>query len=92
MKVDISALLGGDIYSMLRDRSTKAKSRFSKERDDDRALQERQNCLVTLKRNLDIPPEVLASLPSPDEILAKAESARQRAEAARRAVAPESGS
>src|SRR5262245_50771996 len=40
MKVDISALLGGDIYSMLRDRSVKAKSRFSKERDDDRALQE----------------------------------------------------
>jgi Pyruvate/2-oxoacid:ferredoxin oxidoreductase delta subunit len=92
MKVDISALLGGDIYSMLRDRSTKAKSRFSKERDDDRALQERQNCLVTLKRNLDIPPEVLASLPSPDEILAKAESARQRAEAARRAVEPAPGS
>ncbi|MGH9204575.1 MAG: ferredoxin family protein, partial [Vicinamibacterales bacterium] len=38
MKVDISALLGGDIYSMLRDRSAKAKSRFSKERDDERAL------------------------------------------------------
>ena len=46
MKVDISALLGGDIYSMLRDRSAKAKSRFSKERDDDRALKERQNCLI----------------------------------------------
>ena len=46
MKVDISALLGGDIYSLLRDRSAKAKSRFSKERDDERALKERQNCLV----------------------------------------------
>src|SRR5262249_52798012 len=46
MKVDISALLGGDIYSMLKDRSAKAKSRFSKERDDDRALKERQNCLI----------------------------------------------
>ena len=33
MKVDISALLGGDIYSLLRDRSAKAKSRFSKERE-----------------------------------------------------------
>ena len=32
MKIDISALLGGDIYSMLRDRSARAKSRFSKER------------------------------------------------------------
>lgn len=81
MKVDISALLGGDIYSMLRDRSIKAKSRFSKERDDDRALKERQNCLTALKRDLDIPPEVLAALPSPDEILAKAEAARLRAQA-----------
>ena len=92
MKVDISALLGGDIYSMLRDRSVKAKSRFSKERDDDRALTERQNCLIALKRNLDIPPEVLASLPSPEEILAKAETARQRAEAAKQAADAESGS
>jgi NAD-dependent dihydropyrimidine dehydrogenase PreA subunit len=86
MKVDISALLGGDIYSMLRDRSAKAKSRFSKERDDDRALKERQNCLIALKRDLEIPAEVLAALPSPDEILAKAEAARLRAEAARRSL------
>jgi Pyruvate/2-oxoacid:ferredoxin oxidoreductase delta subunit len=82
MKVDISALLGGDIYSMLRDRSVKAKSRFSKERDDERALKERQNCLIALKRDLDIPADVLASLPSPEEILAKAEAARLRAQAA----------
>jgi hypothetical protein len=89
MKVDISALLGGDIYSMLRDRSEKAKSRFSKERDDERALKERQNCLVTLKRALDVPAEVIAALPSPSEILAKAEAARQRAEAARRSTPAE---
>jgi len=82
MKVDISALLGGDVYSMLRDRSAKAKSRFSKERDDERALKERQNCLIALKRDLDIPAEVLAALPSPDEIMAKAEAARLRPEAA----------
>ncbi len=82
MKVDISALLGGDVYSMLRDRSAKAKSRFSKERDDDRALKERQNCLVALKRDLEIPAEVLAALPSPEEILARAEAARARALAA----------
>ena len=80
MKVDISALLGGDIYSMLRDRSVKAKSRFSKERDDERALKERQNCLVALKNDLDIPAEVLAALPSPEEIMAKAEAARLRAQ------------
>jgi NAD-dependent dihydropyrimidine dehydrogenase PreA subunit len=85
MKVDISALLGGDIYSMLRDRSAKAKSRFSKERDDDRALKERQNCLVALKKDLDVPAEVLAALPTPEEIMAKAEAARQRAETARAA-------
>jgi NAD-dependent dihydropyrimidine dehydrogenase PreA subunit len=82
MKVDISALLGGDIYSMLRDRSVKAKSRFSKERDDERALKERQNCLIALKRDLDVPAEVLAALPSAEEIMAKAEAARARAAAA----------
>jgi Pyruvate/2-oxoacid:ferredoxin oxidoreductase delta subunit len=89
MKVDISALLGGDIYAQLRDRSAKAKSRFSKERDEDRALTERQNCLVKLKQqmNLDIPAEVLAALPSPDEIRAKAEAAAARAQEALRANA-----
>jgi Pyruvate/2-oxoacid:ferredoxin oxidoreductase delta subunit len=79
MKVDISALLGGDIYSLLRDRSAKAKSRFSKERDDERALKERQNCLLKLQKEMDIPMEVLASLPSPEAILAKAEQAAARA-------------
>ncbi len=82
MKVDISALLGGDVYSMLRDRSAKAKSRFSKERDDDRALQERQRCLEKLKTaagGFDIPPEVMSSLPSMDQIQVKAAQARQRA-------------
>lgn len=86
MKVDISALLGGDVYSLLRDRSAKAKSRFSKERDDERALKERQNCLNKLQKEMDIPMEVLASLPSPDEIRAKAEQAAARARAALAAV------
>ncbi len=58
MKVDISALLGGDIYAALRDRSAKAKSRFSKERDEDRALKERQRCLIKLQAQMDIPTEV----------------------------------
>jgi NAD-dependent dihydropyrimidine dehydrogenase PreA subunit len=83
MKVDISSLLGGDIYAALRDRSAKAKSRFSKERDDERALKERQNCLVKLQKELGVPPEVLASLPSPEEIRAKSEEARARAREAR---------
>jgi NAD-dependent dihydropyrimidine dehydrogenase PreA subunit len=89
MKVDISALLGGDVYALLRDRSVKAKSRFSKERDDERALKERQNCLIALQRDLDVPPEVLAALPSAEEILAKAEAARIRAQAASQAAAPD---
>jgi Pyruvate/2-oxoacid:ferredoxin oxidoreductase delta subunit len=93
MKVDISALLGGDIYAMLRDRSAKSKSRFSKERDDERALKERQNCLAKLQQEGGIPAEVLAALPSPAEILAKAEAAKARAQAAieeneKRAVQP----
>lgn len=85
MKVDISALLGGDIYSMLRDRSEKAKSRFSKERDDERALKERQRCLNKLQKefqDMEIPPEVMASLPSADQIQQKAAEAKARAEAA----------
>lgn len=85
MKVDISSLLGGDIYSMLRDRSVKAKSRFSAERDEDRALKERQRCLTKLKSlmgDLDIPADLLASLPSADQIESKAEAARLKAQEA----------
>jgi NAD-dependent dihydropyrimidine dehydrogenase PreA subunit len=82
MKVDISALLGGDIYAALRDRSAKSKSRFSKERDEERALKERQNCLVTMSKQAGIPAEVLAALPSPEEILARAEAAKTRAQQA----------
>jgi Pyruvate/2-oxoacid:ferredoxin oxidoreductase delta subunit len=85
MKIDISALLGGDIYAMLRTRSDRAKSRFSKERDSDKALQERQRCLTKLAQSGDIPPEVLLSLPSPDEIQRRAEEAMAKAEAARAA-------
>jgi hypothetical protein len=82
MKIDISALLGGDVYSMLRARSEKNKSRFSKERDEGKALAERQKCLTKLAAMGDIPAEVLASLPSPEEILRKAEEAKAKAAAA----------
>jgi Pyruvate/2-oxoacid:ferredoxin oxidoreductase delta subunit len=82
MKVDISALLGGDIYSMLRLRSERAQSRFSKERDSGKALNERQRCLTKLVQAGDIPPEVLMSLPSPEEIQRRAEEARAKAQAA----------
>ena len=76
MKVDVSSLLGGDIYSLLRNRSDRAKTRFSKERDEERALKERQRCLKKLQKQLDIPPEVLAELPGAEEIKAKAEARR----------------
>jgi Pyruvate/2-oxoacid:ferredoxin oxidoreductase delta subunit len=82
MKIDISALLGGDVYAMLRERSEKAKSRFSKERDADKALKERQKCLVKLASAGDIPPEVLMSLPSPEEIQRRAQEAMARAQTA----------
>ncbi len=82
MKIDISALLGGDVYSELRQRTQTAKERFSKERDDKKALQERQACLAKLARGADIPPEVLMSLPSPEEIKRRAEEAKTKAAAA----------
>ena len=84
MKIDISALLGGDIYKMLRDRSERAQSRFSKERSSDKALGERNKCLVKLAENtdMDIPPEVLMSLPSPEEIERKSKEAAAKAKAA----------
>lgn len=71
MKTDISSLLGGDIYSMLRERHKRAESRFSKERDESRALKERQRCLKKLQAELDIPEELLNELPSAEEIQAR---------------------
>lgn len=82
MKIDISALLGGDVYQMLRERSERAKSRFSKERDSDKALKERQKCLVKLAASVEIPPEVLMALPSRDEIERRAQEAAARYAAA----------
>lgn len=82
MKVDISALLGGDLYAKLRERSEAAKSRFSKERDASKALAERKKCLSKLMAEGMIPPEVLASLPAPEEIQRKAEEAAAKAQAA----------
>lgn len=80
MKVDISSLLGGDIYNALRVRSEKSKNRFHKERDEDKALKERMRCLKILQ-GLDIPEEVMMSLPSMDQIKAKAAAAAAKAQA-----------
>lgn len=80
MKVDISALLGGDIYSQLKSRQTEARKRFSTERDESRALLERKRCLKKLKKDLDIPDEVLMTLPSAGEIEERAARARAKLE------------
>jgi NAD-dependent dihydropyrimidine dehydrogenase PreA subunit len=71
MKVDISALLGGDIYAALRTRSQESKQRFARERDDKRALEERRRCLTKLQEQLDVPPEVLFALPTLEQIREK---------------------
>ena len=80
MKVDISALLGGDIYSALKERSQTARKRFSTERDESKALLERKRCLKELQEGLDIPDEVLMSLPSTGEIEERARRAREKME------------
>ena len=68
MKVDISTLLGGDLYGSLRTRQQAARKRFSTERDESKALLERKRCLGKLKKALDIPEEVLMTLPSAEDI------------------------
>ena len=85
MKVDISSLLGGDIYASLRNRSEQAKSRFSKERSPDKALKERKKCLTKLQQDGMIPAEVLENLPSPEEIQRRAAEAAAKADAALKA-------
>ena len=88
MKVDISSLLGGDIYAALKNRSEAAKSRFSKERSPDKALDERKKCLTKMVTDGFIPADVLAALPSPDEIMRKAEEAKAKAQAALEGASP----
>jgi Ferredoxin len=82
MKVDISALLGGDIYEKLRQRSEGAKARFSKERDAKQALSERRRCLTKLADAAQIPREVLDALPTPEEIERRTAAAAEKAAAA----------
>ena len=61
-----------------RTRSTEARNRFSTERDESRALIERKKCLKKLKKDLDIPDEVLMSLPSVGDIEERAERAKAK--------------
>ena len=82
MKGDISTLLGGDLYGSLRTRQREARKRFSTERDESKALLERKRCLGKLKKDLDIPDEVLMTLPSAEDIEERA--ARAKAKLAKR--------
>jgi len=68
MKVDVSSLLGGDLYGVLRDRTRQARKRFSTEQDEARALRERKQCLQEIQEKLDIPDEVLMALPAEEDI------------------------
>ena len=91
MKVDISALLGGDIYAALRQRSQHASSRFARERDDQRALEERKRCLAKLQAGARHPgrgAERAADAPSRSEAKAERRSAGPRDAAARRRQQP----
>jgi Pyruvate/2-oxoacid:ferredoxin oxidoreductase delta subunit len=78
MKVDITALLGGDLYASLRGRQQEARKRFSTERDESKALLERKRCLKELGQELDIPDEVLMSLPTVEDIQERAERAKAK--------------
>jgi len=62
VKIDVSSLLGGDIYGLLKDRSAKSRSRFSRERDENRALEERRRCLARLQEQMGVPDEVVSSI------------------------------
>jgi NAD-dependent dihydropyrimidine dehydrogenase PreA subunit len=86
LKVDISALLGGDVYQRLRERNGQSRPRFSKERDPETALAERRLCLAKLAALGEIPPEVLMNLPAPEEIQRRAQEAKAKAKELRNAV------
>lgn len=68
VQTDVSAVLGGDVYSLLRNRQQQAAARFSKDRDEALALRERQCCVKKLQETLDIPDEVLYQLPTAKEV------------------------
>lgn len=60
-KVDISSLLGGSVYESLRERS---RTRFSAERDPQKALEERRRQLARLMESGALPPELSRALES----------------------------
>lgn len=80
-KADLSALLGGDLYTILRARN--GGTRFSPDRSPEAAMEERRQCLAALAREGGIPLDVLESLPPPAELAQRAAQARAAAQSAR---------
>ncbi len=76
-KLDISLLLKGNIYDTLKNRNRQTKERFSSERNPETAFKERCKCLGELTKL--IPPEIISSLPSKQEIEKRAAEAAQKA-------------
>lgn len=64
IQISIPNLLGGDALQALRDRSTRTKQRFSKDRDEVQAREERQKHLMEIQKALDIPDGLLQQLSS----------------------------
>lgn len=76
-KVDISLLMGGNLYETLKKRNRQVKERFSSERNPETALKERCKCLGELTKL--IPPEILSTLPSKQEMEKRATEAAEKA-------------
>lgn len=76
-KVDISLLMSGNLYEMLKKRNRQTKQRFSAEHNTDTALKERCKCLGEIAKM--IPPEIISTLPSKQEIEKRASEAAKKA-------------
>ncbi len=76
-KVDMSLLLRGNLYETLKKRNRQTKERFSSERNPETAFKERCKCLGELTKL--IPPEIISTLPSKQEIEKRAAEAAEKA-------------
>ena len=67
-KVDVSALVGGDVATSLRRRSRQAQRRFAAGDDESGAMRDRERRLREIQEELGITDEVLASLSARDDV------------------------
>lgn len=79
-KVDIQSLIQGDLYEKLKERNKGGKTRFAPSQStENKQLAERERQFYVQKFAADIPPDVLSSLPSMDELKKLADEAARRA-------------